>query len=111
MLEDRLGLAERLQLAIDIFGLVATRRAEHLLRGAVHHEQEAGLREPLTLSVLAPADCGVDLVAAEEELAGESARMNAAFIRIGLSACDIGVSAAPDKAASDAFAEFDTPIQ
>jgi enoyl-CoA hydratase/carnithine racemase len=31
-------------------------------------------------------------LAADVRLAGESARMNAAFIRIGLSACDIGVS-------------------
>ena len=31
-------------------------------------------------------------LAADVRIAGESARMNAAFIRIGLSACDIGVS-------------------
>jgi enoyl-CoA hydratase len=31
-------------------------------------------------------------LASDVRLAGESARMNAAFIRIGLSACDIGVS-------------------
>jgi len=31
-------------------------------------------------------------LAADVRLAGESARMNAAFIRIGLSACDVGVS-------------------
>src|SRR5882724_12714842 len=31
-------------------------------------------------------------LAADVRIAGESARMNAAFIRIGLSACDVGVS-------------------
>ena len=31
-------------------------------------------------------------LASDVRIAGESARMNAAFIRIGLSACDVGVS-------------------
>mgnify|MGYP000055659030 CR=1 FL=1 len=73
MLEDRLGLRERLELAVDIFGLVATRSADDLLGGAIQDEQEAGLREALTRGVLTPADGGVDLVAAEDELAGEGA--------------------------------------
>src|SRR5215470_16254467 len=41
------------------------------------------------------AACGGGLalaLGADVRLAGESARMNAAFIRIGLSACDVGVS-------------------
>ncbi len=72
MLEDRLGLAERLKVAVDILGLIAARGAEDLLGGAIQDQQETGLRESLALGVLAPADCGVDLVATEEELTGES---------------------------------------
>jgi enoyl-CoA hydratase len=71
---------------------------------------QAGLRAQRTISELvimmrrAPqpiiacvqgAACGGGLalaLGADVRLAGESARMNAAFIRIGLSACDVGVS-------------------
>ena len=74
MLEDRLGLAERLELAVDVLGLIAARGAEDLLGGAVQHEQETRLRKALALGVLAPADRGVNLINAEEELAGEGAR-------------------------------------
>lgn len=47
------------------------------------------------VSLIHGAACGGGFalaLASDIRLAGESARMNAAFIRIGLSACDIGVS-------------------
>ena len=47
------------------------------------------------LSLVHGAACGGGFalaLASDIRIAGESARMNAAFIRIGLSACDIGVS-------------------
>jgi enoyl-CoA hydratase len=50
--------------------------------------------QPIIACVHGPA-CGGGFalaLASDVRLAGESARMNAAFIRIGLSACDIGVS-------------------
>jgi len=50
--------------------------------------------QPIIACVHGPA-CGGGFalaLAADVRLAGESARMNAAFIRIGLSACDVGVS-------------------
>lgn len=50
--------------------------------------------QPIIACVQGPA-CGGGLalaLGADVRLAGESARMNAAFIRIGLSACDVGVS-------------------
>lgn len=50
--------------------------------------------QPFIACVHGPA-CGGGFalaLAADVRLAGESARMNAAFIRIGLSACDVGVS-------------------
>jgi enoyl-CoA hydratase/carnithine racemase len=50
--------------------------------------------QPLIAAVHGPA-CGGGFalaLAADVRLCGESARMNAAFIRIGLSACDVGVS-------------------
>jgi enoyl-CoA hydratase len=50
--------------------------------------------QPFIACVHGPA-CGGGFalaLASDVRLAGESARMNAAFIRIGLSACDIGVS-------------------
>jgi enoyl-CoA hydratase/carnithine racemase len=50
--------------------------------------------QPIIACVHGPA-CGGGFamaLAADVRIAGESARMNAAFIRIGLSACDIGVS-------------------
>jgi enoyl-CoA hydratase/carnithine racemase len=50
--------------------------------------------QPIIACVQGPA-CGGGFalaLAADVRLAGESARMNAAFIRIGLSACDVGVS-------------------
>jgi len=52
------------------------------------------LPQPFIACVHGPA-CGGGFalaLASDVRLAGESARMNAAFIRIGLSACDIGVS-------------------
>jgi enoyl-CoA hydratase len=50
--------------------------------------------QPIIACVHGPA-CGggfARALAADVRIAGRSARMNAAFIRIGLSACDIGVS-------------------
>ena len=50
--------------------------------------------QPIVAAVHGAA-CGGGLalaLAADVRIAGESARMNAAFIRIGLSACDVGVS-------------------
>jgi len=50
--------------------------------------------QPIISCVQGPA-CGGGFalaLASDVRIAGESARMNAAFIRIGLSACDIGVS-------------------
>jgi enoyl-CoA hydratase len=50
--------------------------------------------QPIVSLVHGPA-CGGGFamaLASDIRLAGESARMNAAFVRIGLSACDIGVS-------------------
>jgi enoyl-CoA hydratase len=50
--------------------------------------------QPIVAAVHGPA-CGGRLrwrSAADVRVAGESARMNAAFIRLGLSACDVGVS-------------------
>jgi enoyl-CoA hydratase/carnithine racemase len=50
--------------------------------------------QPIVSLVHGPA-CGGGLafaLASDIRIAGESARMNAAFIRLGLSACDIGVS-------------------
>lgn len=47
------------------------------------------------LALVQGATCGGGFafaLAADVRLAGESARMNAAFIRLGLSACDMGVS-------------------
>lgn len=51
-------------------------------------------RQPIVSLIHGPA-CGGGFamaLASDIRIAGESARMNAAFIRIGLSACDIGVS-------------------
>jgi enoyl-CoA hydratase len=50
--------------------------------------------QPIIACVHGPA-CGGGFalaLGADVRIAGESARMNAAFIRIGLSACDVGVS-------------------
>jgi enoyl-CoA hydratase len=50
--------------------------------------------QPIIAAVHGPA-CGGGFalaLAADVRIAGDSARMNAAFIRIGLSACDVGVS-------------------
>ncbi|MBF6560634.1 MAG: enoyl-CoA hydratase/isomerase family protein [Candidatus Binataceae bacterium] len=50
--------------------------------------------QPFIAAVRGPASGGgfAMALAADVRLAGESARFNAAFIRIGLSACDMGVS-------------------
>lgn len=50
--------------------------------------------QPIIALVQGPASGGgfAFALAADIRIAGESARMNAAFIRIGLSACDMGVS-------------------
>src|SRR5581483_5817856 len=50
--------------------------------------------QPIIAAVHGPA-CGGGFamaLAADVRIAGESTRMNAAFIRLGLSACDVGVS-------------------
>jgi enoyl-CoA hydratase len=50
--------------------------------------------QPIIAAVKGPAAGGGFAIAlgADVRIAGESARMNAAFIRVGLSACDVGVS-------------------
>ena len=50
--------------------------------------------QPIIAAVRGPATGGgfAIALAADVRVAGESARMNAAFIRLGLSACDVGVS-------------------
>jgi enoyl-CoA hydratase/carnithine racemase len=50
--------------------------------------------QPIIAAVRGPAAGGgfAIALAADVRIAGESARMNAAFIRLGLSACDVGVS-------------------
>jgi len=50
--------------------------------------------QPFVAAVHGPASGGgfALALASDIRIAGESARMNAAFIRIGLSACDVGVS-------------------
>jgi enoyl-CoA hydratase/carnithine racemase len=50
--------------------------------------------QPIIAAVHGPAAGGgfAFALAADVRIAGESARMNAAFIRLGLSACDMGVS-------------------
>jgi enoyl-CoA hydratase/carnithine racemase len=50
--------------------------------------------QPIVAAVHGPAAGGgfAIALAADVRVAGESARMNAAFIRLGLSACDVGVS-------------------
>jgi enoyl-CoA hydratase len=52
------------------------------------------LRQPVIAAVNGPANgAGLGLaLAAEIRVAGRSARFNAAFVRVGLSSCDIGVS-------------------
>lgn len=69
-----------------------------LLRGQRNVSQLAILMrrapQPIIACVHGPA-CGGGFalaLASDVRIAGESARMNAAFIRIGLSACDVGVS-------------------
>ena len=53
-----------------------------------------GLRQPVIAAVNGPANgAGLGLaLAAELRVAGRSARFNAAFVRVGMSSCDIGVS-------------------
>lgn len=50
--------------------------------------------QPIVAALRGPAAGGgfAIALAADVRVAGESARMNAAFIRLGLSACDVGVS-------------------
>jgi enoyl-CoA hydratase len=52
------------------------------------------LRQPVIAAVNGPANgAGLGLaLAAEIRVAGRSARFNAAFVRVGMSSCDIGVS-------------------
>jgi len=69
-------------------GLRAQRRISELVM------QMRAAPQPIIAAVRGPA-CGggfAIVLAADVRVAGESARMNAAFIRIGLSACDVGVS-------------------
>ena len=68
------------------------------LRGQ-HHISELALKmhalpQPIIALVHGAASGGgfALALASDVRIAGESARMNAAFIRIGLSACDVGVS-------------------
>jgi len=67
-------------------------RAQRTVSELVLHMRRAP--QPIIAAVQGPA-CGGGFamaLAADVRLAGESARMNAAFIRLGLSACDVGVS-------------------
>ncbi len=69
-------------------GLVSQRRISEIVMRMRRCPQ------PIISLVHGPA-CGggfAMVLASDIRIAGESARMNAAFIRIGLSACDIGVS-------------------
>lgn len=69
-------------------GLVSQRRISEIVMRMRRAPQ------PIISLVHGPA-CGGGIalaLASDIRIAGESARMNAAFIRIGLSACDIGVS-------------------
>ncbi len=69
-------------------GLVSQRRISEIVMRMRRCPQ------PIVSLILGPA-CGGGFaiaLASDIRIAGESARMNAAFIRIGLSACDIGVS-------------------
>jgi enoyl-CoA hydratase len=69
-------------------GLVSQRRISEIVMRMRRAPQ------PIISLVHGPA-CGGGFafaLASDVRIAGESARMNAAFIRIGLSACDIGVS-------------------
>ena len=52
------------------------------------------LRQPVIAAVNGPANgAGLGLaLAAEIRIAGRSASFNAAFVRVGMSSCDIGVS-------------------
>ncbi|HLY23461.1 MAG TPA: enoyl-CoA hydratase-related protein [bacterium] len=85
-------------------------KAHSAEQGGNHSSVQAGLRGQRTISEIvmlmrrAPqpiiaavhgAACGGGFalaLAADVRIAGASARMNAAFIRLGLSACDVGVS-------------------
>ncbi len=69
-------------------GLLSQRRISEIVMRMRRAQQ------PIISLVHGPA-CGGGFalaLASDVRIAGESARMNAAFIRIGLSACDIGVS-------------------
>jgi len=71
-----------------VVGLTEQRRFSDVIRRMRRCPQ------PVIALVHGPA-CGGGFsiaLAADVRIAGESARMNAAFIRIGLSACDVGVS-------------------
>jgi enoyl-CoA hydratase len=69
-------------------GLISQRRISEIVM------RMRKCQQPIISLVHGPA-CGGGFalaLASDIRIAGESARMNAAFIRIGLSACDIGVS-------------------
>lgn len=69
-------------------GLISQRRISEIVM------RMRKCQQPIISLVHGPAcgGCFALALASDIRIAGESARMNAAFIRIGLSACDIGVS-------------------
>jgi enoyl-CoA hydratase len=78
--------------ATDGTGLSATLRAQRRISEIVMLMRRAP--QPIISCVQGPA-CGGGFalaLASDVRIAGESAKMNAAFIKIGLSACDIGVT-------------------
>ena len=76
----------------------SSRSVPATLRGQRHIAEIALLMrrapQPIVAAVRGPAAGGgfAIALAADVRIAAESARMNAAFIRLGLSACDVGVS-------------------
>ncbi len=67
-------------------------RRQELFAGLVTRLR--GLRQPVIAAVNGPANgAGLGLaLAAEIRIAGESASFNSAFVKVGMSSCDIGVS-------------------
>lgn len=87
-LKDRSNTPETDTTSSPQAGLVGQRRISEIVMRMRRAPQ------PIISLVHGPA-CGGGFalaLASDIRIAGESARMNAAFIRIGLSACDIGVS-------------------
>jgi enoyl-CoA hydratase/carnithine racemase len=87
-LKSESGFASNTAMGGPVEGLLRQRRISEIVIRMRRAQQ------PIISLVHGPA-CGGGLalaLASDIRIAGESARMNAAFIRLGLSACDIGVS-------------------